>query len=280
MNKAVVILSGGQDSTYCAAWAKTQKYDEVIAISFDYGQRHSRELQSASNICRLLGIQHEIITLGEGILAGTSPLTNKDQELEQYQNYKEMDAIIGDRIEKTFVPMRNALFLTIGANRAVVAGANRLITGVCEQDNANYPDCREQFILQQEMTINEALGFKYQDSRTIIIEAPLLEKSKAESIMDMIALGFYPLLAFTHTAYDGQYPPLGQDHATLLRAQGFVEAGVPDPLMVRAFMEGKLPLGYPGTPNYQNHIGSEFLAQLIHDIRLMSANLIKEGVIL
>ncbi len=250
--KAVVILSGGQDSTYCLAWAALQfGRAEVAAITFNYGQRHAREIQAAKDVAMLLGItNHEVINLGDGILKGTSPLTDKSAELEQYSDYETMDKIIGSRIEKTFVPMRNALFLTIGANRAAVLGATHLVTGVCEQDNANYPDCREKFILQQEMTINEALGFSLTDDRGIIIATPLIHKSKAQAIKDMISDGTYPLLAFTHTAYDGQYPPLGNDHATVLRAQGFLEAGVPDPLMVRASMEGLLPDGLPQTPNY------------------------------
>ena len=151
MDNAVVILSGGQDSTICLHWA-IKKYKKVYAVSFDYGQKHKIELMSAIEICRQTNIEHEIIKTQQ-ILKSTSPLTDNTKELEEYDNYEEMDDIIGDRIEFTFVPMRNALFLTIGANFA-------------------------------------------------------------------------------------EYPPCGKCHSCVLRAQGFKEAGVEDPLIVRAKKEG------------------------------------------
>lgn len=265
MNHALVILSGGQDSTTCLAMA-LKAFPKVSAISFDYGQRHARELQAAADVCKLTGVNHEVIVLGDGILAGTSPLTNRSETLEQYSDYKSMDAIIGDRVEKTFVPMRNALFLTVAANRAACMGANKLVTGVCEADNANYPDCRASFISAQEVAINEALGqvLRANPGGDLGIEiwTPLIRRTKAQSIHIMQELAQLPLLAFTHTAYDGQYPPMGSDHATVLRAQGFLEAGVPDPLIVRACMEGLMQL--PTTPNYMGDAG--WLHELESDI--------------
>jgi len=262
--KALVVLSGGQDSTTCLVWALAQGYD-VSAVTFDYNQRHAREIQAAKDVAKLCGVtDHEIITLGP-ILQGTSPLTNPAETLETYQDFKSMDTIIGDRVEKTFVPMRNALFLTVAANRAVCAGADVLVTGVCQADNANYPDCRAKFIKQQGKTLNYALGYDTikQLDRTgpwLWIQAPLMDLSKAQSIDLLRGLAHqfkirpatlldpFALLAFTHTAYDGQYPPNGRDHASVLRAEGFLQAGVPDPLVVRACMEGLMDL--PPTPNY------------------------------
>lgn len=242
--KALVILSGGQDSTTCLAMA-CAVYDEVAAITFNYGQRHSRELEAAKNVAKIFRIaDHWEVTLGP-ILKGTSPLTDPSQSLEQYADFASMDAIIGDRVEKTFVPMRNALFLTIAANYAVAWGASVLVTGVCEADNANYPDCRRSFIDAQEKAINEALGGDY-----LTISTPLIQMSKAESIRTIDAMGDLATLAFTHTAYDGQYPPVGSDHATVLRAEGFLQAGLPDPLILRAVDEKLLKL--PKTPNYAN----------------------------
>lgn len=257
--KALVVLSGGQDSTTCLVWALAQGFD-VSAVTFDYNQRHAREIQAAKDVAQLCGVggRHEIITLGP-ILKGTSPLTNPAEALETYQDFKSMDAIIGDRVEKTFVPMRNALFLTIAANRAVCAGADILVTGVCQADNANYPDCRAKFIKQQGKTLNYALGYDTikQLDRTgpwLWIEAPLMDMSKAKSIEYMVSQGddlrSFALLAFTHTAYDGQYPPVGKDHASVLRAEGFLEAGLPDPLIVRAFGDDLMTL--PETSNYKD----------------------------
>ena len=246
--KALVVLSGGQDSTTCLFWAR-KYFDEVYAVSFNYGQRHARELQAARDVARLAGAKsHEVITLGN-VLNGTSPLTNADETLELYKDHDSMAAIIGERVEKTFVPMRNALFLTIAANRAVCMGINALVTGVCQADNANYPDCREEFIAAQQATINQALGI---DNFTIY--APLMNLSKSDSIKLAQELGAdaYLSLGFTHTAYDGQYPPVGRDHASVLRAYGFEQAGVPDPLVVRAVREGLMDM--PTTDNYSNSV--------------------------
>ena len=245
MIKALVVLSGGQDSTTCLYVAKDiYQPHEIGAITFDYNQRHRLEIEAARTIAAIAGIKnHEIIKIGP-ILEGTSPLTDAAQPLETYDNYQEMDKIIGDRIEKTFVPMRNALFLTIAANRAAVLGCNALYTGVCEQDNANYPDCRQEFIWAQQDTINTALG---RDDFRII--TPLIRKSKADSIKLAMSLpGCMAALAYSHTAYDGIYPPTSKDHASTLRAQGFLEANVPDPLVVRAHNEGLMEL--PETANY------------------------------
>lgn len=239
---AMVVLSGGQDSTTCLWWAK-KNFDEVHAISFDYGQRHSVELQAAEIQARLAGTcSFEVVRLGASILSGRSPLTNAAEVLEQYADYASMEAAIGDRVELTFVPMRNALFLTLAANRAICLGVQDLVTGVCEADNANYPDCRHAFIRSQADTIAQALGTEF------YIHTPLITMSKAESIQLAIDQGSYTALAWTHTSYDGTYPPVGGDHATLLRAEGFSQAGVPDPLVVRAWMEGYMSL--PDTANY------------------------------
>src|SRR5581483_5090564 len=126
MRKAVVVLSGGQDSTTCLFHAK-QHYDEVHCITFDYGQRHARELQAARAVAQLAGVSltHEIVHV-PSILSGTSPLVNSKEKLEQY---KDWDSLPGG-LEKTFVPMRNQLFLTIAANRAIVNNCDILITGM------------------------------------------------------------------------------------------------------------------------------------------------------
>jgi 7-cyano-7-deazaguanine synthase len=273
--KKLIILSGGQDSTTCLVLACLQLgAANVGAITFNYGQRHSRELQASKDVAKLLGVtDHEIVDLGP-ILKGTSPLTNPAEKLEQYSDFKSMDATIGDRVEKTFVPMRNALFLTIAANRAVVGGYDTIVTGVCQADNANYPDCREQFIFAQEDAINEALGYTRAGvSGWIEIETPLMNLTKAQSIRMLHNHGRLWLLAFTHTAYDGQYPPVGKDHANVLRAEGFREAGFPDPLIVRAVMEGLMD--WPEGDNYRGVWGadSERTADLGGQIRAAQAQL-------
>jgi len=250
--KILVVLSGGQDSTTCLFWAK-QEYpkSEIHAVTFDYGQRHALEIQAAKAVAGIAKVvSHEIVEVGS-ILKGTSPLTDKSIELETYDNYTEMDKIIGTRVEKTFVPMRNTLFLTLAFNRAVVLGATRVVTGVCQQDNANYPDCRANFIAFLQDAMNEGLGYMRGGGTYIRIDTPLMDLSKADSIRLARGIpGCYEALAFSHTAYDGKYPPTGQDHASTLRAQGFLEAGFPDPLVVRAVTEGLMEL--PATTNYDS----------------------------
>ena len=227
MSKAVVIMSGGQDSTICLHWAMSF-YKDVMAVSFDYGQTHNIELLSAREICEMNNIPHEIITVKD-VLRSTSPLTDKAQPLETYDNYEQMDEIIGDRVELTFVPMRNAMFLTIGANYALSKNCRTLVTGVCQEDNANYPDCRAEFIASQTATINQALGI--QDFK---IETPLMMLSKKQSVLLAQTLkGCMESLAFSHTCYAGVFPPCGKCHSCVLRAEGFAQAGVKDPLIER-----------------------------------------------
>lgn len=258
--KALVVLSGGQDSTTCLAFAVREfGANNVRALTIDYGQRHNREIRAALDVALLFGIPTpEVLELGRNILLGTSPLNNPAEKLETYESFQQMETIIGERVEKTFVPMRNALFLTIAANRAVVLGCETIYTGVCQADNANYPDCRKVFVSAQQHAINQALGFDDLDpdpgidSKAIRIETPLMFLSKAQSIQALVTHSpvDFARLAWTHTAYDGNYPPVGKDHASVLRAQGFVEADWPDPLVVRAHMEGHMAL--PDTPNYQH----------------------------
>lgn len=243
MSKALVVLSGGQDSTTCLFWAM-HEYKEVHAITFDYGQRHAREIDAAEKVAIMAGVNsHEIINV-PNCLKSTSPLVSSSS-LERYKNYEEMGKTIGSRVELTFVPMRNTLFLTIAANRAVALGSRHIVTGVCQQDGSNYPDCRETFIEAMGYLINESLGAE----EPIKIITPLMYLSKAQSVHLADSLpGCMEALAFSHTSYDGKYPPTDMNHSNVLRAQGFLEAGMPDPLVVRAYREGLMPL--PTTSNY------------------------------
>lgn len=256
--KALVVLSGGQDSTTCLFWAK-KHYDEVHAITFDYGQRHRIEIESAKKVAELAGvISHEIVEV-PNCLVSMSPLTSSN-ELEKYTDFEQMDKTIGKRRELTFVPMRNALFLTIAANRAEALGIPNIVTGVCQMDNANYDDCRGTFIEATVEYINYALGHDHRGTTPIRIHTPLLTKTKAETVRAAFydLPGCWEALAYSHTSYDGKYPPTDMNHSNVLRAQGFFEANMADPLVVRAWKEGLMEL--PETSNYdsirngENHV--------------------------
>lgn len=261
MSKALVVLSGGQDSTTCLYWAK-EKFDEVEAITFNYGQRHDIEIEAAINIAAMADtLSHEVLCLEggsgvryrdlqaqkvDGVLHGTSPLVSNN-ELEQYADHESLPG----GLEKTFVPMRNQLFLTLAANRAYCHGITDLVTGVCQEDFGGYPDCRQVFIDAIESACN--LGtFTGEDGAPgpLKIHTPLMNLTKADSVHLAASLdGCMKALALSHTAYDGQYPPLGKDHATLLREKGFIEADTPDPLILRAVREGLMDM--PTTNNYR-----------------------------
>lgn len=256
--KALIVLSGGQDSTTCAFWARARGY-ELHAVTVDYGQKHIIELDAALTIGQLAGVQsHEIINLGQGVLKGTSPLVNPDEELAQYTDHGSLPG----GLEKTFVPMRNQLFLTLAANRAYVLGCDVMVTGVCQEDFGGYPDCRRDFIdaLERACSLGTFTGQEGAPGPLRIL-TPLMDLTKAQSVELALSLsGCYAALAQSHTSYDGAYPPTGMDHATLLRAKGFEEAGVPDPLVLRAAREGLMPL--PQAPNYSEPLVAQYSALL------------------
>lgn len=240
---AMVVLSGGQDSTTCLLMAR-DTYKTVHAITFDYGQRHAREIEAAREVARIVGVDsHEVVNV-RGLLRSTSPLTDTEARLETYADYKSMDEIIGNRIELTFVPLRNPFFLTVAANYALHRGCRTLVTGVCAMDNANYPDCTPDFIDSMESMINVALGLGMDtdNSDRFRIATPLLRMTKEQTVRAAMS---YPLgeqaMAHTHTCYAGEFPPCGKCHACVLRAEGFRQAGRPDPLVERgvAFTAGE-----------------------------------------
>lgn len=248
-SKVLCVLSGGQDSVTCLYWAK-EHFDEVHAITFDYGQRHSIEIAAAELIAGMAGVaSYELVKL-PNCLISSSPLTS-DNELEKYEDAKQMEAVIGSRRELTFVPMRNALFLTIAANRAEALGIPNIVTGVCQMDNANYDDCRASFISATVEYINYALGHDHRGTQPIRIHTPLMMLTKADTVRLAWRMPeCWKALAYSHTSYDGKYPPTDPNHSNLLRAEGFEMAQLPDPLVVRAWSEGLMDL--PATSNYDS----------------------------
>ena len=241
MSRALVVLSGGQDSTTCLFLAK-QRYAEVFAVTFDYGQRHKAEIESAIKVGQMADVaRHDIVIVGN-ILESTSPLVSTSK-LEQYPGMYDLPG----GVEKTFVPLRNQLFLTLAYNRAVAWSCEVIYTGVSQEDFGGYPDCRSGFIRALEIASNTGLA---EAASPVRILTPLMSLTKRETVELSYKLpGCWDAMAYTHTAYDGAYPPTGMDHATLLRAKGFLEANLPDPLVLRAYTEGLMEL--PDTGNYE-----------------------------
>lgn len=224
-NQCLVVLSGGADSTICAAWAKS-RYDKVHAITFNYGQRHITELESAIAVAKELELDsHEILDLGADILKSTSPLVSGNK-VEQYDSVSDLPSGVAN----TFVPSRNQLFLTIASNRAIALGSNTLVTGVCQTDSSGYPDCRLSFVNILQKTT--ALG-NFGDIEGFKIETPLMHLTKSESVLlgqELLGDRFDAVMEKTHSCYSGIKGGCGKCAACLLRDKGFKEVGVEDPI--------------------------------------------------
>jgi 7-cyano-7-deazaguanine synthase len=213
LKKALVLHSGGQDSTTCLAWA-LRKFKTVETMSFDYGQRHRRELSAAEKIAKHLGLEHAVIKTDIFSRLGANALTHR------------MKIKVPKKgLPTTFVPGRNIFFLTIAAAYAYSRGVEDIITGVCQTDYSGYPDCRNETIKSLEKTLS------YGMEREFKIHTPLMFLTKGQTVELMEKLGHFDLLALTHTCYEGTYPPCKKCPACLLRAKGFKEAERPDPLL-------------------------------------------------
>ncbi len=187
MKKCIVIYSGGQDSTTCLGWA-LNKYECVEAITFNYGQKHSIELEQSSLICEKFGVKQTIIDISFLNTIVDSALTSNGDT--NKTNAKGLPA--------SFVPNRNQLFITLAHAYAQKIGAKYLITGVCETDFSGYPDCRKEFIDSVEKTTN--LG---SDSEIIIL-TPLMYLSKAEIFkLAEKETVLKTVLELSHTCYNG-----------------------------------------------------------------------------
>ena len=224
MSKILIIFSGGQDSTTCLAIAK-QQFSEVHLLTFNYGQRHQIELDSAKKIGEIMNVDsHEFIDIN-GILKSTSPLISENP-VQSYSSTEELPSGVAE----TFVPSRNALFLTIASNRAIALGIDTVITGVSQTDYSGYPDCRSDFIDMMERTLSYA---NFGRVGKFFIQAPLMHLTKAETVklaVDCLGDHFEEVFENTHTCYNGVKGGCGECAACLLRDKGFKESGIDDPI--------------------------------------------------
>ncbi|EPV2383819.1 7-cyano-7-deazaguanine synthase QueC [Staphylococcus pseudintermedius] len=161
--KALVVFSGGQDSTTCLFYAK-KHFKEVELVTFEYGQRHAKEIEVAKEIAEDQGLKHHVLDMA--LLSQLTPnaLTSHDMTIDSHND-----------VPNTFVPARNLLFLSFTGALAYQIGAKHLITGVCETDFSGYPDCRDSFIKSMNVTLNLAMD------RDFVIHTPLMWLNKKET---------------------------------------------------------------------------------------------------
>lgn len=221
--KAVVLSSGGIDSTTILAIARSEGY-ELFSLTFDYGQRHRHELEAAERVGRFFQVSRRLVLTIDLRAIGGSALTDaiavpKDRGEEMTRG----------PIPVTYVPARNTIFLSYALAWAEVLGATDIFIGVNAVDYSGYPDCRPEFITAFENMANLATKAAVEGQGKLSIRTPLISLSKAEIIRTGIRLGVdYSL---THSCYDPSFEGLacGACDSCILRRRGFREAGVPDP---------------------------------------------------
>jgi 7-cyano-7-deazaguanine synthase len=225
--KAVVLFSGGLDSTTCLAVAKSQGF-LPCALSFEYGQRHSVEIEAARRVVAAMGAHtHLILPLPLGAIGGSALTADIDVP-------KDRDAAtMNSEIPVTYVPARNTIFLSMALGWAEVLKAEDIFIGVNALDYSGYPDCRPEFIEAFTTMANLAVKEAVEGRMRLTIHTPLLHLSKADIVRLGTSLGVdYGL---THSCYDPTPEGLacGRCDSCLLRKKGFEEAGVPDPTRYR-----------------------------------------------
>jgi len=225
MKKAVILLSGGLDSATTLAIAKNDGY-ACHAISFNYGQRHFRELESAKKVATSLGVvEHLVLNLDLGLIGGSALTANipvpKGRTSEE----------IGSGIPVTYVPARNTIFLAHALGWAEVLGADDLFFGANVYDYSGYPDCRREYVDAFERMASLATKAGVEGQSHFKVHTPLIQMTKAEIIRQGNALGVDFGLTWSCYAATPEGNPCGRCDSCLLRKKGFAEAGLKDPLL-------------------------------------------------
>jgi 7-cyano-7-deazaguanine synthase len=244
----VILFSGGLDSTMVAAYAMKHGY-ELAAITVHYGQRHSKEVQSAKKLAQIMGMKQEVVDISFfKRLAWYSALTSPEKfKVPKQRNNTEM----AKYIPITYVPLRNTFFITIAAafleseilyllerdkvdpgevQASIFIAANAI-------DYSGYPDCRPKYYEQMAKALFQGSKLGAQYNRPISIETPIISKTKAEIVK--MAIDLKVPLEYTWSCYEGGEMPCGKCDSCILRAKGFAEAGYEDPLIVRLEKEAR-----------------------------------------
>lgn len=207
-SKALVVFSGGQDSTTCLFWAKA-RFDEVTLVTFDYGQRHQTEIDVAKRIAHEQNLQHHVLDMS--LLSQLTPnaLTNHELAIDTAE----------DGVPNTFVPARNLLFLSFAGALAYQLNIKNIITGVCETDFSGYPDCRDSFVKSMNVTMNLAMD------KNFVLHTPLmwLDKKQTWKLSDQLGVLDY-IKDQTLTCYNGIIGQgCGECPACHLRTRGLTQ---------------------------------------------------------
>jgi len=223
MRKAVVVLSGGLDSTVCMSVARQEGY-EIFPITYSYGQRHRREVEQARKVADFYDCsRHLVVDIGFFRAIGESALTSDKVNVPTNRSMEEMEK----DIPVTYVPFRNAVFLSMAVGYAESIKAEKIYIGVNALDYSGYPDCRPQFIRAFQEAVNQGTAASDKGLQ-IKIEAPLINLTKAE----IVRLGVQndAPLHLTTSCYQGGEKACGECDSCLLRLKGFREAGLKDPI--------------------------------------------------
>ena len=220
MDKAVVLLSGGLDSTVCMAVAKSRGMT-LFPISFDYHQRHKIELMSAKKVAKFYGVRRHLIVKTNMDAIGGSALTDSTIDVPA-------GIVERETVPVTYVPARNLIFLSYALSYAEVIEARSVFIGVNAVDYSGYPDCRPEFISRFQSLADFSTKAAAVDGKSITIEAPLQMLSKKEIVL--LGSRLQAPLALTRSCYRGGEKACGVCDSCQLRLKGFQEAGIPDPI--------------------------------------------------
>ncbi len=221
--RAVVLVSGGLDSTTCLAIARKEGFD-LFALSFDYGQRHRAEIGAAKLVAKTLGVkEHLVLDVPLGAIGGSALTAGidvpKDVPIER----------MGERIPVTYVPARNTIFLSFALAWGETLGAPDIFIGVNALDYSGYPDCRPEYIESFEKMANLAIRECVEGRLRVRIHTPLINMTKASIIKTGVELGID--FSMTHSCYDPDSAgrACGRCDSCILRKRGFAESSIPDP---------------------------------------------------
>ena len=216
--KAVILVSGGLDSSTVLAMAKQQGFD-CYTLSFDYGQRHRSELFAAAKVSEAMQVAaHKVVSLDLGTIGG-SALTDTNIDVPEYET---------TGIPVTYVPARNTVFLSIALGWAEVLGANDIFVGVNAVDYSGYPDCRPDYINAFEQMANLATKAGVEGNK-LTVHAPLIDMTKGQIIQAGLKIGVDYAVTVSCYQADEQGAACGVCDSCRLRKQGFIDAGLKDP---------------------------------------------------